>query len=346
VLTRATRLHSTPEPPYRPRMDRRRFLLTSLAGVLAAPLAGGAQQTGKVYQVGLLSNGGNPATWRVQYAAFVDAMRELNYVEGRNLIIKPAFADGRAERVPALAAELIRAKVDVIVTSATLETLAAKRATSSIPIVMWLVPDPVAEGIVASLSRPGGNITGLTSLVPGLSQKYVELLREVVPSASQFVVVVSPTNPRPDVRQDLEAAGRALGVTVAIAHVSGPEDFDSVLARAKKDGAVGIIATSDAVTFLHRRKLAQAALKHRLPGLYWSRVFVEEGGLMTYSANIDDLRRRAATYVDKVLRGASPGGLPVEQPTKFELVINLKTARALGLTIPPSLLARADQVVE
>jgi ABC-type uncharacterized transport system substrate-binding protein len=305
-----------------------------------------AQPAGKVFQVGVLSNAVDPAVWRVSYKPFIDAMRDLNYVEGRNLVIRPAFADGHAERLAALAADLVRAKVDVIVASASLEVTAARQATGSIPIVMWLVPDPVAEGIVASLSRPGGNITGLTSLVPGLSQKYVVLLREVVPSASRFVVVVSPTNPRPDVRRDLEAAGRALGVTVAIAHVSGPEDFDSVLARAKKDGAVGIIATSDAVTFLHRRRLAQAALKHGLPGLYWSRVFVDEGGLMTYSANVDELRRRAATYVDKILRGASPGDLPVEQPIRFELVINLKTAKALGLTIPPSLLARADQVID
>lgn len=247
-------------------------------GLLATPLVSEAQQTGKVYQVGIMSNGGNPATWRTQYAPFVEAMRELNYVEGRNLVIRPAFADGKVERLPALVAELVSAKVDVIVTSATTETVAAKRATSSIPIVMWLVPDPVAEGFVASLARPGGNITGLTSLVAGLSQKYVELLREVMPSASRFAVVVSPGNPRPDVRQDLEGAGRALGVTVAILHVSSPADFDDVLARAKKDGATGIIATSDAVTFLHRRTLAQLALKHRLPGIHWTREYVDAGG--------------------------------------------------------------------
>jgi len=322
------------------------LLLLAALMLLVAPLAGAAQQAGKVYQVGILSNGGNPMSWRAQYAAFVEAMRELNYVEGRNLVIRPAFADGKVERLPTLVADLVSMKVDVIVTSATTETLAASRATSSIPIVMWLVPDPVAEGFVASLARPGGNITGLTSLVPGLSQKYVELLREVVPSASRFVVVVSPSNPRPDVRQDLEAAGRALGVTVAIAHVSSSADFDNVLARAKRDGAAGIIATSDAVTFLHRRTLAQLALKHRLPGIYWSREYVDAGGLMTYSPNINDLRRRAATYVDKILRGTSPADLPVEQPSKFELVMNIKTAKALGLTIPPSILLRTDQVIE
>jgi putative ABC transport system substrate-binding protein len=211
---------------------------------------------------------------------------------------------------------------------------------------MWLVDDPVGGGLVASLARPGGNVTGLTRFVDGLSQKYVELLREVVPSASRFAVVVSPLNPRPDIRRELEVAGRALGVMLTIAHVSSAGDFDDVLARVKKDGAAGIIATSDALTFLHRPTLAQIALKHRLPGIYWSREYVDVGGLMTYSANINDLRRRAATYVDRILRGASPADLPVERPTRFELIINAKTAKALGLTMPPSLLLRADQVIE
>ena len=329
-------------------MHRRRFLLTSVAGALAAPLAAQAQQAAKVYHVGLLSVGGSPTTWRVGYRPFIEAMRDLNYVEGRNLVIRPAFADGKAERLPALVTELLSGKVDVIVTTANRETAAVKRASSSIPIVAWLLSDPVTEGLVASLARPGGNITGLTGVVPGLSQKYVELLCEVVSSAQQFTVITSPVNPSPEIRRELEAAGRALGVTVSVAHVSGsgPGTFDSVLARAKKDGAAGIIATPDGMTFLHRRTLVQGALNHRLPGIYWSRDYVEAGGLMAYSANIDDLRRRVATHVDKILRGAIPADLPVEQPTKFELVINLKTAKALGLTIPPSLLARADQVIE
>jgi putative ABC transport system substrate-binding protein len=237
----------------------------------------------------------------------------------------------------------VRANVDVIVASAPVETAAAKRATTSIPIVMWLVPDPVGQGLVASLPRPGGNVTGLTSLVPGLSQKYVELLREAVPSAQRFAVV---GNPAPATRREVEAAGRVLGVTVFVAQVSEPNDFDHVLARAKKDGAAGIIVALDGVTFLNRRTFVPLSLKHGLPGIYWAREYVEEGGLMTYSANIDDLRRRAATFVDKILKGAKPADLPVEQPTKFELVINLKAAKVLGLTIPQSLLLRADQVVE
>jgi putative ABC transport system substrate-binding protein len=329
-------------------VDRRRFLLTLVGGAAAGPLAAEAQQAAKVYHVGLLSVGGSPTTWRVGYRPFIEAMRDLNYVEGRNLIIRPAFADGKAERLPALVTELLSGKVDVIVTTANRETAAVKRASSSIPIVAWLLSDPVTEGLIASLARPGGNITGLTGFVPGLSQKYVELLREVVSSAQRFTVITSPVNPSREIRRELETAGRALGVTVSVAHVtgSGPNTFDSVLARAKKDGAAGIIATPDGMTFLHRRTLVQGALNHRLPGIYWSRDYVEAGGLMAYSADIDDLRRRVATHVDKILRGAIPADLPVEQPTTFELVINLKTAKALGLTIPPSLLARADQVIE
>jgi len=324
-------------------MNRRGFLTRAGAALLAAPLAAEAQQTGKVYQVGLLSSAVDPATWRVPYKPFIEAMRDLNYIEGKNLAIKPAFAGGRADRLAALAADLVSAKVDVIVASSQGEAAAVKRATTSIPIVMWLVPDPVGQGLVASLARPGGNVTGLTSLVPGLSQKYVELLHEAIPSAQRFAVV---GNPPPTIRQDLEAAGRVLGVMLFVAQVSEPNAFDRVLARAKKDGAAGIIVALDGVTFLHRRTFVPLSLKHGLPGIYWTREYVEEGGLMTYSANIDDLRRRAATFVDKILKGAKPADLPVEQPTKFELVINLKTAKALGLTIPPSLLQRADEVIQ
>jgi putative ABC transport system substrate-binding protein len=273
-------------------------------------------------------------------------MRTLHYIEGGNLVRQPAFADGQVERLPALVAELLQAPVDVIVTTGTRETVAAKQATSAIPIVMLLVPDPVAQGLVASLARPGGNVTGLTSLVPGLSQKYVELLREAIPAATRFVVVVSPPNPVPEQRRELEEAGRVLGVTVSVTQVSGPDDFADMLARAKQDGTAGIIATADPVTFRHRRALVHLALQHRLPGIYWTREYVEDGGLMTYSASLAGLRRRAATYVDKILRGANPAELPIEQPTQFELVINLKTAQALGVTIPPMLLFQTDEVIQ
>ena len=323
-------------------MDRRAFV-TGLGAVLAAPLGAEAQTAGKAYQVALLSNAVDSATWRVSYKPFIDAMRELNYVEGRNLVITPAFADGYRDRLLVLAADLVKAKVDVIVASATAEVAAAKQATVSIPIVMWLVPDPVGSGLVGSLAHPGGNVTGLTSLVPGLAQKYVELLRDALPLAQRFAIVgSSPT----DTLREVQPAARSLGLILSPAKVSGPKDFDPVLAQVKKAGVTGIIVALDGVTFLHRALFVQQALKHRLPGIYWAREYVEAGGLMTYSANTDDLRRRAATYVDKILKGAKPGDLPIEQPTKFELVINLKTAKALGLTIPPAVLARADEVIQ
>jgi putative tryptophan/tyrosine transport system substrate-binding protein len=320
-------------------------IVTLILSLLMAPLAAHAQPAGKVYHVGLLSIGSGP-TWRSRWQPFLEAMRELHYIEGRNLVLRPAFADGQVERLPALVAELVHAPVDVIVTTGTRETVAAKQATSSISIVMLVVPDPVAQGLVASLARPGGNVTGLTSLVPGLSQKYIELLREVLPSAARFAVVVGPSNPVPAQRRELEEAGRVLGVTVSVLQVSGPDDFADVLARAEQDGATGIIAPLDPVTFVHRRALVHLALQHRLPGIYWTREYVEEGGLMTYSANLADLQRRAATYVDKILRGASPAELPIEQPLRFELIINLKTAQALGITMPPSLLLLADEVIQ
>src|SRR5215470_6453223 len=263
--------------------------------------------------------------------------------DGRAPIHVSATISGDRDRLPVLAADLVKAKVDVIVASATAEVAAAKQATVSIPIVMWLVPDPVGSGFVGSLAHPGGNVTGLTSLVPGLAQKYVELLRDALPLAQRFAIVgSSPT----DTLREVQPAARSLGLMLSPAKVSGPKDFDPVLAQAKKLGVTGIIVALDGVTFLHRALFAQQALKHRLPGIYWAPEYVEAGGLMTYSANTDELRRRTATYVDKILKGANPAELPVEQPRKFDLVINMKTATALGLTIPPSLLLRADQVIE
>ena len=327
-------------------MMQRRTFLAGLGSVFIAPLAGEAQQAGKVYQIGVVSTAVAPGHLTVLWRAFFEAMRELNYVEGRNLVVRQAFAAGKREALPGLVADLVKTPVDVIVTTSTPETLVAKRATSTIPIVMTVVLDPVREGLVVSLARPGGNVTGLTSLVPGLSQKYVELLKEIVPSTPRFAVVIGPAGPPPDIRADLQAAARQLGVTLSFGEVTGPDEIDAVLARAKKDGSGGIIVPLDGRTYLHRRPLAQLALRHRLPGIYWSRDYVESGGLMAYGASLADLGRRAASFVDKILKGAKPADLPVEQPTKFELVINLKTAKALGLTIPPSLLLRADQVIE
>ncbi len=309
-----------------------------------APLAGEAQQAGRLYQVGWVTLGSQPTQsglWR----SFLDAMRELNYVEGRNLVVRLAFAEGRPERLPSLIADLMEAKVDVIITTATTETKAAKRATATIPIVMTVAPDPVEQGLVASLAHLGGNVTGLTSMAPGTSQKLVELLREAVPSASRFAVVGTPGS-SPEIRRELQTAAQQGRVTLSFIDIKSPDDFDAALSRAKKDGTGGIIAPLGALTYAYRAKLVQLALKHRLAGIYWVRDYVEAGGLMSYGANFADVGRRAAYFVDRILKGAKPADLPVEQPTTFELVINLKTAKALGLTIPQTLLQRADQVIE
>jgi putative tryptophan/tyrosine transport system substrate-binding protein len=317
--------------------------MAAVAGsLLAAPRAGRAQEASKTYTVGLVSIGTDPGQSSL-WQSFIDGMRERGYVEGRNLVVKRAF--GNPDRLSGMLAELVAARVDAIVTTGPRETRTARRATATIPIVMTFVEDPVAEGFVKSLAQPGTNVTGLTSLVPGLSQKYVELLNEALPTARRFGVVAT-RDPVPENRHELEAAVKARGLTLSFLVVSEPVNFDTTLARAKRDGATGIIAPVDGVTFRHRRALVAAALKHRLPGIYWAREYGEAGGLMTYGASLADLRRHAAIYVDKILRGAKPAELPIEQPTKFDLVINLKTARALGLTIPPSLLMRADQVIE
>jgi len=235
--------------------------------------------------------------------------------------------------------------MDVIVTTAPRETLAAKRATSSIPIVFTVVADPIGQGVVTNLARPEGNVTGLTTIVPGLYGKYVELLREVVPSATR-VAIVGATFATSDLRQEVYKAGATLGMTTFFVPVAGPDEFDAAIAQAKGDGAAGIIILSDVLTLIHRQRFVQLALNYRMPGIYWDRSYVEAGGLISYSADLAELRRRTAHYVDKILKGAKPRDLPVEQPTKFQLVVNLTTAKALGLAISPTFLARADEVIE
>jgi len=304
-----------------------------------------AAQEERTYKVGLLTLGADPSRsgfWR----EFLDAMRELNYAEGRNLVVRRAFADGESDRLPGLAADLVQAKVDVIVTTSTAETVASKRATSTIPIVMTVAPDPVEQGLVASLARPGGNVTGLTNMAPGTSQKFVELLREILPRASRFAVLAGAKSPPAETRRELRAAAQQVGVTLSFIAIERSEDLDAAIARVKKDRIGGFIAPVGAFTYAHRIQLVQLALKYRVPGIYWVRDFVEAGGLMSYGANFREVGRRAAYFVDKILKGAKPADLPVEQPTKFELVINLKTAKALGLAIPQSVLVRADQVIE
>ena len=326
-------------------MDRRAFIAGTLT-LLAAPLMAGAQQATRMYRVGLVSLGSG-STRHGMWQSFLEAMRELDYVEGRNLVITLAIAEGRPETLPGLLAALLRATVDVIVTTSTRETMAVKRATSTIPVVMTLTPDPVEQGLVASLARPGGNVTGLTTMAPGTNQKLVELLREAVPSASRLgVLSTGPNAPFPELRRELQAAAQRVEIPLSFIDVKSLEDLERALARAKREGVAGLIAPLSAFTYTHRVRVVQLALKYGLPGIYWVRDFVEEGGLMSYGVSFTYVGRRAAYFVDRILKGAKPADLPVEQPTKFELTINLKTAKALGLTIPQSVLARADEVIQ
>jgi putative ABC transport system substrate-binding protein len=327
-------------------MSRRRLIVAG-ASLVAIPVRAMAQSTGRTYTVGVLSVGAPAPAPEVDFwIPFINGMRELGYVEGRNLVVKRAAAAGSPERLRELARDLVRANADVIVTTSVRETRAARDATSTIPIVMTFVQDPVGQGLVSSLARPGGNVTGLTNFVPGMREKWVELLREAVPSASRFAVISTPPGLVPESLRDMQSAATRLGVTLSPLPVHDPGEFEAVLVRARREGATGVIAAPDPVTMQHRRAFVSLMLKHRLPAIFWAREYVDEGGLMTYSANLADLRRRAATYVDKILKGARPADLPVEQPNTFELIINLKAARALGLTLPPALLLRADETIQ
>jgi putative tryptophan/tyrosine transport system substrate-binding protein len=327
-------------------MKRRRFLLTSLAGALVAPFAAQAQQASRVYRIGYVG-AGSPATAGHHASAFVLALRQLGYVDGQNIAIEYRWAEGMLERLPALVAEVVRLRVDVIISSATPAIAAAKKQTSTIPIVMAGVTDPVGSGFVAALARPGTNITGLTHLSPDLAGKKLELLREVVPGLSRVAVLWNPNHPgQSRVFKDMQVATQALRMTLVSMEARNQEQLDAVLAAVPRDHVQGLVELTDPLTVFHRRRITEAVARHRLPAMYSFREFVDVGGLMSYGTDFADLFRRAATYVYKILTGASPADLPVEQPTKFEFIINVKAARALGLTIPPSLLLRADNVIE
>ena len=333
-------------------MNRRDFVLAVFArlalGVAAAPLAAEAQQAGKVYRIGYLST---PTRESVAHGvdAFLRKLRELGWVEGGNLLIEYRWADGNVERLPDLAADLVRRNVDVIVAPAGSAALAAKNATSSIPIVMIFPSDPVEIGLVASLSRPGGNITG-TTFTPGpeIFGKQLQILKEAVPHASRVAILSNPADPLSFALQmkEVEATARSLRIPLQHVEAKGPEDFDSAFAAMARERADALLIGGTSTFLAHRARLAEFAVKGRLPTMYSFRENVEAGGLMAYAVNMADFVGRAAVYVDKIFKGAKPADLPVEQPTKFELVINLKTAKALGLTMPPSLLARADEVIE
>jgi len=326
-------------------ITRRVFVGSLTGGLLAAPLAAEAQQAGKVYRIGYLSA---PTRESVEHVlqVFLRALRELGWVEGQNLIIEYRWAEGKIERLPALAAELVQRKVDVIVAPAASAVWAAKNATSSIPIVMIFPVDPVETKLVASLARPGGNVTG-TTLTPTseIFGKQLELLKEAIPHASRVAILSNPADlGSPRSLKEVEAAARSLRVQLQRLDARGPEEFDSAFAAMARERADGLMVLGNFIS--HRTRLAGLAAKHRLPTMYAQGEYVAAGGLMAYGVKMADFVGRAAVYVDKILKGAKPADLPVEQPTKFELVINLKTAKALGLTIPQSLLGRADAVIQ
>ena len=328
-------------------MDRRAFIVSITGSLLAAPLAVRAQQVGKVYRVGILTNrASDPAEARL-WQAFRSGLRERGWIEGQNILIEFRAAEGNTARLPELAADLVRLKVDLIVARASIWVQPAKEATSSIPIVFLTHADPVGTGHVASLARPGGNITGLAVLMTDLAPKGLELLVSAVPGAKRIAVLWNPDAPsHTPALKALEDAGRALRVQLQAVGARTAGELEGAFSAMARARAQAVLVLATAIFLAERQRVAELAIKHRLPTMSNFKDAVEAGGLMSYSPNWDDLYRRGAIYVDKILRGAKPADLPVEQATKFELVINLKTARALGLTIPQSLLLRADQVIE
>jgi len=316
-------------------------------GALAVASRLHAQAQARVYRVGVLSAGNREAS-RHLFGAFEAGMRDLKYVAGQNLTLEYRFAEGKFELLPSLAAELVRLKPDALLVHSTPGNLAAKKATTEIPIVMVAVADPVGVGLVASLARPGGNITGITNITAELAGKRVELLKEILPGASRFAVIVNPNDPNAQLQiRSAEGAARALGVQLhPVLEVRSVEDLESAFSAAVKSRAGAAIRMVDPLVASTRKRTVELTIKHRLPVVYAFREDAEAGGLIAYGTNLHDQFRGAAIFVDKILKGAKPADLPVEQPTRFELVINLKTAKALGITIPRTVLLRADRVIE
>ena len=327
-------------------MKRRAFVFAVGMSLLGVPLRLAAQQPQRVPRVGYLFSF-TPAEGRHLWEACRQGLRELGYVEGKNIVLEPRWADGRHERLPELAADLVRLKVDVIVSAATPASRAAKAATSSIPIVIVAVGEPVKTGLIASLARPGGNVTGLSLLTTELSGKRLELLAHVVRNMPRVALLMNPDNPVHAVfLEETRVAAQKLGVQLQLLEARNPKDIEHVFDAAAGERTAGLIVFDDPVLFSHRKQIVTLAVKRRLPVMYGYREFVDDGGLMSYGPDRVAHYRRTAVYVDKILRGAKPADLPVEQPTKFGLVINMKTAKTLGLTIPPSLRLQADQLVE
>jgi putative tryptophan/tyrosine transport system substrate-binding protein len=325
-------------------IERRKFLAT-LGGAAAWPRAVRAQQARKVHTIGFLS----PSTAAFTYYSTVlfNALRELGWIEGQNIVIERRYAENRLERLPELAAELVHLNVELIIASGTLGPLAAKRATSTIPIVMTASGDPLGSGLIANLAHPGGNVTGLSLMVPDIAGKRLELLKEFLPRLIRVAVLWNAANPYPAiVFKEIQASARRLGIEVQSLEVRNPDDFNGAFEKARQQRPDVLLVVEDPLTNSLHKRVIEFAAAERLPSFHGAGEEVEAGGLISYGASISDLFRRAAGYTDKILKGAKPADLPVEQPTKFELAINVKTAKALGLEVPPMLLARADKVIE
>jgi putative tryptophan/tyrosine transport system substrate-binding protein len=325
----------------------KKIILLALRSLLLAPCSAvEAQQQTKIPRIGFLV-ARSPSANVDRIEAFRQGLRELGYVEGKNIVIEWRYAEGKLDRLPALAAELRGLKVDIIVSTGPTVTRAVKEATVTIPIVMTQDNDPVADGFVASLARPGGNITGLATLAPELSGKRLELLKEIVPTLARVAVFGTSTDPgNIQLLKETELAAGALGVRLQFRDVPSLKDVETAFRAASKSGANAVLVLNSPVFVSQRTQLANLAVKSRLPAMYYRREYVKDGGLMSYGVSYTDLDRRAATYVDKILKGRKPADLPVEQPTKFEFIINLKTAKQIGLTIPPNVLVRADKVIK
>ena len=327
-------------------MDRRAFIAMVGGSIVAGQVTAEAQQAAKISRIGYLGTNRSPHFQE----AFRQGLRDLGYVEGRNVAVEHRDAEGKYDRLPALAAELVALKVDVLVAASTPAALAAKQATKTIPSVFTAVADPVASRIVTSLAQPGGNVTGLSVLAPELVGKCLELLTQAVPRVNRVAILWQPgavgDRTEKDTLKAADVAARALGMKPQFVEARGPENFDRAFSNMTRARADALAVLTSSMLFGERRCLVDLAAKNRLPAVYPWREAVDAGGLMAYGPDLADLYRRVATYVDKILKGAKPADLPVEQPTKFELVINMKTAKALGLTIPQSLLGRADQVIE
>ena len=331
-----------------PEPTRRAFIAIVAGGLLSTPLPARAQPDGKVHRIGILGNVPvSDSDGARLWGTFTDALRRLGYVEGRNLRIEHLSSEGRYDRLPALAAELVRRQVDIIVAPAAQNVMAIRQASRTIPIVMVSVGDPEASGLVASLSRPGGNVTGTSFITSVMVEKQLELLTQIAPRAERPALLLNPANPgHPITLEKAKATAQSLGVRLLVVEARGPDDFERAFSDMAAQHAGALLVPWDGAFLLHAGQITRLAARAHLPAMYGQRTYVDRGGLVCYGPSASESFRGAAAYVDKIFRGAKPGDLPVEQPTTFELVINLKTARALGLTIRPSLLQRADQVIE